>query len=344
MKICPKCGSNVESKFCPECGEDLSTVVEIDAAAEEQVEKMIDETLLCDEEQEYVPNEEEGAHMEIDSNPDEAIAENISASSESSESITAVQEVGVMHEISKTTLIEKIKKSPAAIFACVVVGMIVLMLLLRCNHDWIPATCTVPATCSKCEKTEGEALGHVEGDWVVKGVDYVNAKVKSVKYCETCDEVLDEKTAPLDKLYFGDEFMITPADFVERLDNTLNGISGHSVVARSGSTGGQFACGLLDEGEKVGVLLFANGDGDGSIKTSQKNEACFGKILGSADKDSAVPALLGLVLACDPSLSFEDGKEVAEDALTYESTTKNGLTYIAMYASDGWIIGVTIDN
>lgn len=29
-----------------------------------------------------------------------------------------------------------------------------------CDHNWIPATCTAPKTCSKCSATEGEANGH----------------------------------------------------------------------------------------------------------------------------------------------------------------------------------------
>ena len=29
-----------------------------------------------------------------------------------------------------------------------------------CDHNWIPATCTTPKTCSKCSATEGEANGH----------------------------------------------------------------------------------------------------------------------------------------------------------------------------------------
>ena len=29
-----------------------------------------------------------------------------------------------------------------------------------CDHDWNEATCTTPKTCSKCNETRGEALGH----------------------------------------------------------------------------------------------------------------------------------------------------------------------------------------
>ncbi|MDY4748646.1 MAG: hypothetical protein SO251_07700, partial [Candidatus Fimisoma sp.] len=31
-------------------------------------------------------------------------------------------------------------------------------------HNWTPATCTVPKTCSVCQATEGDPLGHTEGN------------------------------------------------------------------------------------------------------------------------------------------------------------------------------------
>ncbi|MBQ9784431.1 MAG: trypsin-like peptidase domain-containing protein [Clostridia bacterium] len=30
----------------------------------------------------------------------------------------------------------------------------------ECSHAWVDATCTTPKTCSKCQETEGEAIGH----------------------------------------------------------------------------------------------------------------------------------------------------------------------------------------
>ena len=33
-----------------------------------------------------------------------------------------------------------------------------------CEHLWVDATCTSPKTCSKCNATDGEALGHNDED------------------------------------------------------------------------------------------------------------------------------------------------------------------------------------
>lgn len=41
------------------------------------------------------------------------------------------------------------------------------------GHQWLPATCTTPKSCSACPVTEGEALGHTEGtEWKTDGTNH----------------------------------------------------------------------------------------------------------------------------------------------------------------------------
>ncbi len=47
-----------------------------------------------------------------------------------------------------------------------------------CEHEWIEATCTVPKTCSKCNQTEGDALGH----------QWTEATCIKPKTCRVCGE------------------------------------------------------------------------------------------------------------------------------------------------------------
>jgi len=60
----------------------------------------------------------------------------------------------------------------------------ITLLLTGCciSHDWQEATCTAPQTCSKCGKTEGEALGHT----------WVEATCSEPKHCEICGETEGE--------------------------------------------------------------------------------------------------------------------------------------------------------
>lgn len=77
-----------------------------------------------------------------------------------------------------------------------------------CEHEWAPADCVNPSTCTKCGKTEGEALGHVwlaatceepktcevcgvtEGE--AKGHSWVEATCTAPKTCERCGETEGE--------------------------------------------------------------------------------------------------------------------------------------------------------
>ena len=45
-----------------------------------------------------------------------------------------------------------------------VVVLLVLLASCGCKHEWKAATCTEPQTCTKCGKTEGNALGHKYGE------------------------------------------------------------------------------------------------------------------------------------------------------------------------------------
>lgn len=46
----------------------------------------------------------------------------------------------------------------------------------QCSHQWVEADCVTAKTCSKCEETEGEALGH----------DWLDATCEAPKTCRRC--------------------------------------------------------------------------------------------------------------------------------------------------------------
>lgn len=56
-------------------------------------------------------------------------------------------------------------------------AVLVLMLAgCQCSHEWVEADCLTPKTCSKCQETEGEALGH----------SWTDATCAAPKTCENC--------------------------------------------------------------------------------------------------------------------------------------------------------------
>ena len=70
-----------------------------------------------------------------------------------------------------------------AVLVVAVVGLVAAIFeLTKCDHEWAEATCTEPATCTKCGKTDGEALGH----------DWIEATCTEPETCSRCGETEGE--------------------------------------------------------------------------------------------------------------------------------------------------------
>ena len=85
-------------------------------------------------------------------------------------------------------------------------------------HNWTPATCTVPKTCSVCQATEGDPLGHTEGNewkydsdnhWHTCTVEGCGVVIESSKEAHTPDREAATETDPI-KCSVCD-YIITPA-------------------------------------------------------------------------------------------------------------------------------------
>ena len=86
------------------------------------------------------------------------------------------------------------------------------------EHNWTPATCTVPKTCSVCQATEGDPLGHTEGTewkydsdnhWHTCTVAGCGVVIETSKAAHTPDRASATETDPVKCSVCGYE--ITPA-------------------------------------------------------------------------------------------------------------------------------------
>ena len=66
------------------------------------------------------------------------------------------------------------------------------------GHDWKAADCTAAKTCKRCGKTEGSALGHSYGDWVVVTEPTTATEGLREKTCGRCGDKIRETIPKID--------------------------------------------------------------------------------------------------------------------------------------------------
>ena len=65
------------------------------------------------------------------------------------------------------------------------------------GHDMADATCTEPASCKRCDHTEGEALGHDYGPWITVEEPTKTEGGRKVRTCKTCGQQTSKYIKPL---------------------------------------------------------------------------------------------------------------------------------------------------
>ena len=208
------------------------------------------------------------------------------------------------------------------------------------GHSWMDATCTAPKTCTVCGETEGEALGHTESRWKTYSTDFVHATVTSKKYCTVCDIELDTQTVSLKALNDSEYFFFSPNQFIKRYNLALSNLP---PVCRVNLTASKVpldtrtsGCGILSsDGSQAGLLVFADGVSatSGGDDTMSSISSIYG-IVG--DAKSAVAIMIALMETCDPTLTFEDVLDAMPEANA--SVTLNGISYSVAEQNDGYYI------
>lgn len=217
-----------------------------------------------------------------------------------------------------------------------------------CDHEWIEATCEEPKTCEKCDKTEGEALGHSIGDWTYEKTNVKYAETTYAKKCENCGEVSDRNTEKIDSFIEDREFEMTAEEFTERLNYKFGSIKENTLMTQEQSLDGDYGCAIGDSSSKevLGGIIFA-AKNEEAITSSQGNTKNISLITGIVyETDDVARVLLGVIVTLDPSLSVSDaidvGKATTNAARSGDAYTKNGITYMITLSGDSTYILATV--
>lgn len=224
------------------------------------------------------------------------------------------------------------KKLGIGFLAAIILSMIFIYSFPTCDHEWIDATCTQPQTCSKCGKTEGEALGHIPGDWEEGTPDPVSATVEYYQVCQVCGEKLDIKTENLTALYQDNTFLFSPKQFTERMNNMLQDIDGYTSAEVLSLDNGAMGT-VIKEGSRTATIIYIGkhdvmGIGDESIENEIRSLACIFK---TSDVNKQVIAITASIQTCDPNIDVTDASDMAQQLAIYDRgtpITKNGIEYI----------------
>ena len=209
------------------------------------------------------------------------------------------------------------------------------------EHKWDEATCRAPKTCSLCDKTVGEALEHIPGK-IETETDLISAEKIEKQHCEVCYKLLDEKVTPLKKLHNGERFIFTPYQFSNRLEDKLEDIPGNTFRTVTGSLNGSLACGILEGDSKSGAIMFL--DGEKKLNLNNGNNDGFTALIGSVYGVEAIGSVIvALFTTCDPTISDYEALTLAEKLLDKGEITKNGIVYVFTISGNNANIGVALD-
>lgn len=238
--------------------------------------------------------------------------------------------------------------------------MLVLSVLLlagySCKHLWKDATCTEPKTCSKCGETEGEALGHTLGNWEDGEVDYISAVKQKILCCSVCGEVLESREEELFSLAHDGKFDFNVEEFTQRLENQLSYVSEELdtisyMTQYMTDASGNVTCRVFDStGEKkMADIQFSEGmfsffyDVE-KLKDSKSTFSSFGCTYYTSDVEKVGGIMIGIMMTCDPSLSYMSALLAASDLCNNFYEEKDDIWYLLNYKNGTYSLGVTANE
>ena len=127
----------------------------------------------------------------------------------------------------------------------------------NCDHQWIDATCTVPQTCDKCGKVEGNANGHTEGSWIITTSPTINYQGTEELQCSVCNEVLDSRTINKKTPNVADDhFNFTDDELISYMNN--NSTAYVNSTELDGFDGFQTAYQVISSDGSINAILILN--------------------------------------------------------------------------------------
>ena len=209
------------------------------------------------------------------------------------------------------------------------------------DHQWKEATCTEPKTCTLCEETEGEALGHNKGELTI-GVEATifNAGTK-IRPCTNCGIALTTERYELVSYFEDGKFLFTAADFTKKYQELITSLDS-TIYAKESSEEGGYVTDISFGTQNAGIC-FAKDDialtyEEKDVKGIEEIVLVFSPQAALDESTAVAEAVILYFMALDPALTVEEAGQMCTNifnGFTYNSEKvssleKNGITHTLM--------------
>ena len=232
--------------------------------------------------------------------------------------------------------------------------LIIVALLIPCEHEWEDATCTKSKVCQICGEAEGEALGH-DGDWSEWEIDYDKGKNVRELVCTRCETILDSEMTEITPFVKNGCFTFSARSFIKLFEEADKEASDYNYTYMRVNGEDELYYEIADiEGgyekvKSVGMVGFEKG-GDTPLSIEEDfTENLITKInVLIEDIDDVPSVLVSCLCATDPTLNFASaynvGLDVMEEAGDERGYTHNGINYVVAMADRYYFIVISIEQ
>lgn len=196
-----------------------------------------------------------------------------------------------------------------------------------CRHEWSAATCVSPSTCTKCDKTEGEALGHI----------WTEANCTEAESCSRCGAV---EGAPLGHQWTAAD--CTNAAVCTRCSATEGEALGHDWLDATTEAPKTCSRCALTEGEPIVTdPRFKTAPAAQLIGKWKFDTAVPGEMLGIAGFNQ--PVRLRATVNFAPDGTYSTGVEIMDEAALTDVILDLSVEMVYLQSEAGGVSRETFD-
>ena len=203
------------------------------------------------------------------------------------------------------------------------------------EHHWEAATCVSPKTCSDCDATEGQPLGHTLREWIVSAVDTAALTMTRELPCDVCGEIIETKTESTGMAPVNSVIHVSPDEWYACLVTNIQAYgAGQSLYGYPvESEDNALLHSIVSMSQMNAVFSFQDTDGvvvptdDREVRSNIHNIRMDAQFTNDNAKEFFMLLML-VLLNNNASLDPADANTLTGQIMQGQEVSDNGFTYI----------------